>query len=141
MVKYVAGTVDCVYPRPVDGDRLEDVIDFVFKNDDWEVGFIDMTNGFDADGNYVRMEFNGYKEGDGSVHGRHDPMFRDSYTGFSATMTKRWSHFALTQVQAPTIPELLEKVSKVSKGTMIVRFDDGYGMSRNCVKTFKVAVG
>jgi hypothetical protein len=140
-VRYVAGTVDCVYPRPVEGDRFEDVIDFVENNDEWIVGFVSMTNGFDSEGNYVKMNFNGYNEDEGNIRAERDPLFRDSYTGFSVSMAKKYSHSLLTQVSENTIVDLLKKTRDVSRGTMIVRFDSTYGIDKNVIKTFKIAVG
>jgi hypothetical protein len=140
-VRYVAGTVDCVYPRPVEGDRFEDVINFVENNDEWIVGFVSMTNGFDSEGNYVKMNFNGYDEDEGNINPERDPLFRNSYSGYSVSMSKKYSYTILTQVADNTIIGLLKTVRDVSRGTMIVRFDSSYGRVKNVIKTFKIAVG
>lgn len=139
-VKYVAGTVGCVYPRPVEGDRFEDLIDFVENNDEWIVGFVSMTNGYDADGNYIKMNFNGCSEDEGNIRAERDPLFRDSYSGFSVSMAKKYSHSLLTQVSENTIVDLLKKTRDVSRGTMIVRFDSTYGRVKNIVKSFAIPV-
>jgi hypothetical protein len=139
-VAFVAGSVNGVYPRPVEGDRLEDVLSFVAENKDWTVAFVFVTNGFDADGNYVHMRFKDATEEESYFYSARNPLFRESQM-FQVESIKRYGRDCTATVYSDSVSGIIQEVAKVSTGTMNVTFNKGYGRSPEQVATFNVAVG
>jgi len=140
-VAFVAGSVNGVYPRPVEGDRLEDVLSFVAENKDWTVAFVSVTNGFDAEGNYVHMRFKDATEDESYFYSARNPLFRDSPMSYQVESIKRYGRDSTASVSSDSVSGVIQEVAKVATGSMNVTFNKGYGRSPEQVATFNVAVG
>lgn len=136
---YAAGTVGCVYPRPVEvTDTLADVVAYFEEQGMNEYVLIHTANAYDENHNYVSPVYGQYSANDGSdcfgfnpcYEGRYDYLFTKRYTVGNR----------LISLSAKTLPELIEQMQAYGiKGTLNIRFYSGIRCDRDqMTKEFKI---
>lgn len=75
---FVAGTVDCVYPRPVKGDDLAKVCAALDNMENLITVELSLDNSFDSNGEYLVPLLSGFDlNNDYRAEGRLNKMYRD----------------------------------------------------------------
>jgi len=75
---FVAGTVDCVYPRPVEGDDLAKVAAALDSMEELYTVELSLDNSFDSEGEYLVPLLAGFDlNNDYRAEGRLNKSFRD----------------------------------------------------------------
>lgn len=118
---FAAGTVGCVYPRPVEvTDTYEELLAYFDEKGKDEFVSISVTNAFDKDGNYTHAVFGDYTERDGSS-AYHNVSWDNHYT-FRAE--KRYSPTNyLVDIWGTDLHELITKMRLAGiRGTLNLRF-------------------
>ena len=118
-IKYVAGTVDCVYPRPVEADAIHALLDYFDEKGHAEYADIRVVNAFDKDGEYIHAKFGQFSERDGGF--MNDTSFKGHYT---FRVVRRYSRSDwLMHLEADSLGELIIKMREAGvAGTLYVNF-------------------
>lgn len=118
---FAAGTVGCVYPRPVEvTDTYEELLAYFDEKGKDEFVTISVCNAFDADGNYTHAVFGDYTERDGS-----SAYYNMSWDGiYSFRVEKRYTRMNyLVELTARNLRDLIDKMEANGvRGTLNIRF-------------------
>ena len=134
MLAYAAGTVGCVYPRPVEHDGLHDLIKYYMDTGKDEYCRVSMTNAYDEDKNYVPAKYGKWSENE--VSHRYITSFDGIY---EYQVCKKWSHVRVIELTAKSLPDLITKMQAEGiSGTLNVTFYSSYRCEgKEILKSFK----
>ena len=138
---FAAGTVDCVYPRPVEvTDTYEELFAYFNEKGKDEFVSINVCNAFDEDGNYTHAVFGSYTERDGAS--AYNDMSWDNLYAFR--VEKRYSAMNyLVDLHATNLRDLIFKMEAAGvRGTLNVRFYNNIrGWNEHKEREFRLVIG
>lgn len=143
-----AGTVDCVYPAPVQADTWQDVCQWMkdeLPSHSDKFGLVVDTAlvcKFDTNGAYIKATIGGYDE---DAFG-HVGTMNESHKGygFNLVAIKRLSYSPLVKVHGATLKEFrLALEANKAAGTLRITFKyypNGFKCYASELKTFRIAL-
>ena len=132
---YVAGTVGCSYPRPVEPSNVEDVINFHDQCHDLYRVSVVVANCYDSDSNYIPASINGIN--DFRSNFELDSVVKRGFYHFNAF--KIYSTFEIINVQENNFYDFINKIMNKCKGTLHVSFYElNYWRGRKNVTEFSL---